>query len=46
MSSVAEVDINLHALEQPADPALLAAVQAILAPVQNVEWPSGKWPVQ
>jgi L-galactose dehydrogenase len=44
MSSVREVDTNLKALETPPDPTLLAEVQAILAPVKDLEWPSGNWP--
>jgi L-galactose dehydrogenase len=46
MSSVAEVDTNLRALETPLDRTLLAKVQAILAPVKDLEWPSGNWPAK
>lgn len=33
---------NLADIAQPADPAVLAGVQAILAPVHNLTWPSGR----
>jgi L-galactose dehydrogenase len=45
MCSVAEVDTNLRALDEPLDPGLLADVLAILQPVHDQEWPSGNWPV-
>ena len=45
MSTVAEGDMNLRALEKPLDRALLADVLTILAPVRDTEWPSGNWPV-
>jgi hypothetical protein len=35
--------MNLKALEAPIDPSLLQEVQAELAPVLNVSWPSGNW---
>lgn len=41
MRTEEEVRANLRALEGGPDPELLAGVQAILAPVQDVEWPSG-----
>jgi L-galactose dehydrogenase len=44
MSNVREVDMNLRALREPLDRALLAEVQAILARFKNIEWPSGNWP--
>src|SRR5262249_14712273 len=43
MSSIQEVDTNLRALVEPLDRAGLAEVQAILAPVKEIEWPSGNW---
>jgi len=43
MSSVEEVDKNLAALESPPDPAILAEVQQVLAPVSTLTWPSGNW---
>jgi L-galactose dehydrogenase len=46
LSSVAEVDMNLRALEQPADADVLTAVLAILAPIHDMEWPSGNWPLE
>lgn len=33
---------NLREMHEPIDPALLAEVQAILAPVHNLTWPSGR----
>ncbi|HEY1380436.1 MAG TPA: aldo/keto reductase [Gemmataceae bacterium] len=44
MSSVAEVDTNLRALDDPLKQELLAEVLAILEPVKDTEWPSGNWP--
>jgi L-galactose dehydrogenase len=38
-----ELRTNLRALTEPMDAALLADVQAVLAPVRNQTWPSGKW---
>lgn len=38
----ANVVKNVRTIEQPLDPELLAAVQAILAPVHNLTWPSGR----
>ena len=35
------IEKNVRWIETPPDPALLAAVQAILAPVMNKSWPSG-----
>jgi L-galactose dehydrogenase len=46
MSSIAEVDMNLRALDDAPDPQLLAEVMAILEPVHDMEWPSGNWPVR
>jgi L-galactose dehydrogenase len=43
MSSVAEVDTNVRALDEPLDQQLLADVSAILDPVRDTEWPSGNW---
>jgi L-galactose dehydrogenase len=45
MSSIAEVDMNLRALDEPLDSQLLADVLEILEPVRDMEWPSGDWPV-
>ena len=33
---------NIREIEEPLDEELLAAVQAILAPIHNVTWPSGR----
>ena len=33
---------NIHEIEESLDESLLAAVQAILAPIHNVTWPSGR----
>jgi L-galactose dehydrogenase len=38
----AEVLANLRALGSPPDPALLAELQRLLAPVKDVEWPVGR----
>jgi L-galactose dehydrogenase len=38
-----ELEMNLKALEAPINPALLQEVQAVLAPVLHVSWPSGNW---
>jgi aryl-alcohol dehydrogenase-like predicted oxidoreductase len=46
MSSVAEVDMNLRAIEEPLDQSLLAEVLKILEPVRDMEWPSGNWPAR
>lgn len=46
MSSIAEVDTNLRALEEPLDLELPAEVLIILEPVHDAEWPSGNWPAQ
>jgi aryl-alcohol dehydrogenase-like predicted oxidoreductase len=45
MCSVAEVETNLRALEEPLDRGLLAEMMAILEPVKDTEWPSGNWPL-
>jgi L-galactose dehydrogenase len=42
-AKAAELEMNLKALEAPIDPSLLQEVQAELAPVLNVSWPSGNW---
>ncbi len=42
MSSVAEVDANLQAVNTPPNAELLTAVQEILAPVQNIAWQEGR----
>ena len=44
MSKLSEVESNLRALEAPADPKLVAEIQAILAPVRDTGWPSGLFP--
>ncbi len=41
MPTVAEVEANVRAATTPVDPGLLAEVQAILAPVSDMTWPSG-----
>lgn len=41
MRTEAEVHANLRALESEPDPELLAGLQALLAEVQDIEWPSG-----
>jgi L-galactose dehydrogenase len=38
-----ELEVNLRALREPIDRALLTDVQAVLAPVKDQTWPSGKW---
>jgi L-galactose dehydrogenase len=38
----AEVEANVRAVAEPLDRALLDEVLAILAPVHNVTWPSGR----
>jgi L-galactose dehydrogenase len=38
----ANVEQNLRTIEEPLDRELLAEVQAILAPVHNMTWPSGR----
>ena len=38
-----ELDVNLRALREPIDAGLLADVQAVLAPVRDLTWPSGNW---
>lgn len=38
----AKVEANLRMIERPLDPQLLAEVQAILAPVRDMTWPSGR----
>ncbi len=42
MGTVEQVEGNLKALSETTPPDLLAGVQAILAPVRNATWPSGK----
>ncbi len=42
MSSVAEVDANLQAMDNTPDTELLTAVQEILRPVQNIAWHEGR----
>jgi L-galactose dehydrogenase len=42
-AKAAELEMNLKALETPIDPALVLDVQAVLAPVRNLSWPSGNW---
>ena len=41
MPTVAEVEANVRSATSPVDPALLAEVQAMLAPVSDMTWPSG-----
>jgi aryl-alcohol dehydrogenase-like predicted oxidoreductase len=43
MSSAAEVDSNLSALDRPLDEELLAQVLKMLDPVKDQDWPSGNW---
>lgn len=43
MADAATVAENVAAADQTPDPELLAEVAAILAPVQGVGWPSGRW---
>jgi L-galactose dehydrogenase len=38
-----ELAVNLRAMTEPIDRALLAEVEAVLAPVKDVSWPSGNW---
>jgi L-galactose dehydrogenase len=38
-----ELAVNLRAMAEPIDRALLAEVEAILAPVKDLTWPSGNW---
>ena len=42
-ATVSELNTNLRALAEPIDARLMAEVQAVLAPVRNKTWPSGKW---
>jgi len=42
MSTPEEVEKNLSALCLPIDESLLEEVRAILAPVSNTVWPSGR----
>lgn len=42
-ATVEELQTNLRAMSEPIDSQLLAEVQAVLAPVRNTTWPSGKW---
>ncbi len=44
-ATMAELQAALAALSTPPDPELLAEVQTILAPVKNLTWPSGNWPL-
>jgi L-galactose dehydrogenase len=44
MSSVAEVDTNMQALNMTMNAGLLAAAQKLLAPFTDIEWGSGNWP--
>jgi L-galactose dehydrogenase len=41
-SSIAEIEKNVIALESPLDEALVARVQAILAPIRDVSWQTGR----
>ncbi len=38
-----ELAVNLRAMTEPIDAALLADVQKVLAPVRDLVWPSGNW---
>jgi L-galactose dehydrogenase len=40
-----EIEANVRAMATPIDASLLRDVQAIFAPVMNVTWPSGNWPM-
>lgn len=42
-AKVEELERNLQAIDSPPDPALVAEVQAILAPVLNRSWVRGNW---
>jgi L-galactose dehydrogenase len=41
-SSIAEIEKNVIALDSPLDDALVARVQAILAPIRDVSWQTGR----
>lgn len=41
--TAAELNESIKLLDQPPDPALLAAVLAMIEPVANISWPSGQW---
>jgi L-galactose dehydrogenase len=41
-ANVENIEKNVAAIASPPDPELLAEVQAILEPVQNLAWPSGR----
>ncbi len=41
--TVAELNESVQLLGQPPDPALLASVLAMIEPVANISWPSGRW---
>jgi L-galactose dehydrogenase len=42
-AKASEIEAAVQALETPIDPTLLHDVQALLAPVMNITWPSGNW---
>lgn len=42
-ANATEIEAAVQALTTPIDDDLLNAVQAILAPVMNITWPSGHW---
>ncbi len=42
MTSVAELETNLRALDYRLPPNLLAEIQHVIAPVRDLEWPSGR----
>ena len=42
MSTRQQVDTNLRALTMASNPALLAQIHAIVAPIQQATWPSGR----
>lgn len=41
--TVAELNESVKLLDQPPDPALLASVLAMIEPVADISWPSGRW---
>ncbi len=42
-AKASELAANLRAIDEPNDADLLAAVEAVLAPVKDVSWKSGNW---
>jgi aryl-alcohol dehydrogenase-like predicted oxidoreductase len=41
--TVTELNESVQLLEQPPDPTLLASVLAMIEPVANLSWSSGRW---